>query len=108
VIEAVEAVTHFRSEMKLLPTPGFGEFGSYAQYHVAEESIVAVKPINLTHVGSLLAVGRNRLGLPYNQRKFTSETVLIHAGAGGVGSIRNSTSESNGCLYIYDMQCRKL
>jgi len=44
--------------MSLLLTPGFGEFGSYAQYHVAEESIVAVKPINLTHVEAL--AGRNR------------------------------------------------
>jgi len=41
----LEAITHFRSEMSLLLTPGFGEFGSYAQYHVAEESIVAVKPL---------------------------------------------------------------
>jgi len=43
-------------------TPGFGEFGSYAQYHVAEESIVAVKPINLTHV-DLLAVGKEPPGI---------------------------------------------
>jgi len=27
----------------------FGEFGSYAQYHVADAAIVALKPANLSH-----------------------------------------------------------
>jgi len=92
------AITHFRSEMSLLLTPGFG---SYAQYHVAEESIVAVKPINLTHVERLACRWRkNRLGLPYNQ-KFTSRWDGSNScWAGGVGSIAIQLAKKAMVAYI--------
>jgi len=67
-----------------------GVQGCYAEYHVANERIVARKPSNLTHVqaasiplagctawDSLLTRAQLKIG----------ETVLIHAAAGGVGSL---------------------
>lgn len=52
VIEAIgEAVTDFKVGDNVYYSPQiFGEFGSYAQYHVADAAIVALKPANLSHI----------------------------------------------------------
>jgi NADPH2:quinone reductase len=68
--------------------PGRG--GSYAEYHVAREAIVASMPLNLSfeEAASIpLAGGTAWLGLIIRGRLHVGETVLIHAGAGGVGSL---------------------
>ena len=51
VVEAVgESVTNFKIGDEVYYSPQlFGESGSYAEYHVADESIVAHKPTNLSH-----------------------------------------------------------
>jgi hypothetical protein len=51
VVEAVgDAVTDFKIGDEVYYTPQiFGGDGSYAEYHVADESIVAHKPRNLSH-----------------------------------------------------------
>jgi NADPH:quinone reductase-like Zn-dependent oxidoreductase len=51
VIEAIgSAVTEFQVGDEVYYSPQiFGESGSYAQYHVADEDIVATKSINLSH-----------------------------------------------------------
>jgi NADPH:quinone reductase len=113
VIEAIgEAVTSFKVGDEVYYSPQvFGEFGSYAQYHVAEESIIAVKPINLTHVEAAcfpIAGGTAWDCLITRGNLQVGETVLIHALCGWSRFYRNSTGESNGCLCIYNMQCRKL
>jgi NADPH:quinone reductase len=105
VIEAIgEAVTHFQVGDEVYYSPQiFGEFGSYAQYHVAEESIVAVKPINLTHVEAAclpLAGGTAWDCLVTRGNLQVGETVLIHAGAGGVGSIAIQLAKAMGA-YVY-------
>jgi len=47
--------------MSLLLTPGFGEF--MLNTTIAEESIVAVKPINLTHVEAALPLAEEPPGI---------------------------------------------
>lgn len=77
--------------------------GSYAQYHVADKSIVARKPANLSHVEAasiplvwatvwdcLVTRGQLQIG----------ESVLIHAGAGGVGSIAIQLAKAMGA-YVF-------
>lgn len=105
VIEAIgEAVTHLQVGDEVYYSPQiFGEFGSYAQYHVAEESIVAVKPINLTHVEAAclpLAGGTAWDCLVTRGNLQVGETVLIHAGAGGVGSIAVQLAKAIGA-YVF-------
>jgi NADPH2:quinone reductase len=105
VIEAIgEAVTCFKVGDEVYYSPQiFGEFGSYAQYHVAEEGIVAVKPINLTHVEAAclpLAGGTAWDCLVTRGNLQVGETVLIHAGAGGVGSIAIQLAKAMGA-YVF-------
>src|SRR5688572_20804134 len=85
------AVTDFKVGDEVYYTPRiFGGDGSYAEYHVADESIIAHKPRNISHfeAASLSLTGGTawetlvtRGGLQ------VGESILIHAGAGGVGSI---------------------
>jgi NADPH:quinone reductase-like Zn-dependent oxidoreductase len=68
--------------------PGRG--GSFAEYHVAEEAIVAHKPSNLSHneAASIpLAGGTAYDALITRAQLQVGETVLIHGGSGGVGSL---------------------
>ena len=105
VVEAVgEAVTEFSVGDEVYYSPNiFGESGSYAEYHAADEAIVAKKPTLLSHTEAccfpcaggtawdcLVTRGNLRVG----------ETVLIHAGAGGVGSIAVQLAKAAGA-YVF-------
>ena len=64
--------------------------GSYADYHVAAESIVAKKPASLTHLeaASLTLVGGTAWeALAVRAQLKAGESILIHGGAGGVGHV---------------------
>ncbi len=64
--------------------------GSYAEFHAAEESIVSRKPANLSYpeAASLpLAAGTAWEMLVSRAELRIGESVLIHGGAGGVGSL---------------------
>ncbi|WP_347566206.1 zinc-binding dehydrogenase [Scytonema sp. UIC 10036] len=81
----------------------FGKFGSYAQYHVADAAIVAFKPINLSHIEAAcfpLAGGTAWDCLVTRGNLQVGETVLIHAGAGGVGSIAVQLAKAMGAYVI--------
>ena len=63
--------------------------GSYAQYYVADKSIVARKPANLSHIeaANMPLIGTTvRDCLMIRGQLQAGESVLIHAGAGGIGS----------------------
>ncbi|MFC4852741.1 zinc-dependent alcohol dehydrogenase family protein [Actinophytocola glycyrrhizae] len=63
--------------------------GSYADYNVVAEDIVAQKPRNLSHVEAAaipLAGGTAWEAIVRRLAVRPGETVLVHAGAGGVGS----------------------
>ncbi|WP_458189386.1 zinc-binding dehydrogenase [Haladaptatus sp. NG-WS-4] len=90
VVEAVgESVTDFDVGDEVFYTPEiFGERGSYAEYHVADESIVARKPRTLSHTEAAalpLAGGTAWEGIVTRGEASVGETVLVH-GAGGVGA----------------------
>ncbi|MFC7238545.1 zinc-binding dehydrogenase [Saliphagus sp. GCM10025317] len=90
VVETVgDEVTDFEAGDEVFYTPEiFGEQGSYAEYHVADESIVARKPESLSHEEAAalpLAGGTAWEAIVERGDVTAGETVLIH-GAGGVGS----------------------
>lgn len=105
VIEAVgEAVTEFEMGNEVYYSPQvFGESGSYAQYHVADTGIVALKPSNLSHIEAAcfpLAGGTAWDCLVTRGNLQIGESVLIHAGAGGVGSIAIQLAKAMGA-YVF-------
>jgi NADPH:quinone reductase-like Zn-dependent oxidoreductase len=62
--------------------------GSYAQYHCAHESIIALKPKNISHLEAAtlpLAAGTAWEMLVTRAQLKINQTILIHGGAGGVG-----------------------
>jgi NADPH:quinone reductase len=105
VVEAVGGgVKDFKIGDEVFYTPEiFVGQGSYAEYHVVNEAIAAHKPSNLTHIEAAsipLAGGTawealvNRAGLE------VGETVLIHAGAGGIGTLAIQIAKAIGAYVI--------
>src|SRR5690606_15249857 len=92
VVEAVGAdVTEFAPGDEVYYTPKiFGGAGSYAEVHVADVDLVGRKPRNLSHVeaASLTLVGGTVWEASVSRARLrVGETILIHGGAGGVGTI---------------------
>ncbi|MEO1300369.1 MAG: zinc-dependent alcohol dehydrogenase family protein [Cyanobacteria bacterium J06636_16] len=105
VVEAVgETVTEFKLGDEVYYSPKiFGGSGSYAQYNVADESIVAIKPKNLSHIEAAcfpLAGGTAWECLVTRGNLQVGESVLIHAGAGGVGSLAIQLAKAMGA-YVF-------
>ncbi|TVP60167.1 MAG: NADPH:quinone oxidoreductase [Nodularia sp. (in: Bacteria)] len=77
--------------------------GANAEYHVADESIVAKKPANLTHIEAAsvpIAGGTAYAALITRANIKIGETVLIHGGAGGVGTFAIQIAKAAGA-YVY-------
>lgn len=92
VVEAVgPGVTAFAPGDEVWYTPQiFDGPGSYAEYHVAAESIIGKKPPSLTHLeaASLTLVGGTAWeALVVRAGLRVGESILIHGGAGGVGHV---------------------
>ncbi len=92
VIEAVgPGVTAFAPGDEVWYTPQiFDGPGSYAEYHVAAESIIGKKPASLSHLeaASLTLVGGTAWeALVVRAGLRVGESILIHGGAGGVGHV---------------------
>ncbi len=92
VVEAVgPGVTSFKPGDEVWYTPQiFDGPGSYAEYHVANESIVGHKPASLSHLeaASLTLVGGTAWeALVVRAQLRVGESILIHGGAGGVGHV---------------------
>lgn len=91
VVEAVgPGVKAFQPGEAVFYTPEiFGNpAGSYAEYHVVPETIVARKPANLSHVEAAaipLAAGTAWEAVIRRLAIRPGESILIHGGAGGVG-----------------------
>lgn len=101
VVEAVgPGVTSFVAGDEVWYTPQiFDGPGSYAEYHVAAESIIGKKPPQLSHLeaASLTLVGGTvwealvvRMGLR------VGESILVHGGAGGVGHVAIQVAKAMG------------
>lgn len=92
VVEAIgSGVTNFAPGDEVWYTPQiFDGPGSYAEYHVAAESIIGKKPPTLSHLeaASLSLVGGTAWeALTVRAALRVGESILIHGGAGGVGHI---------------------
>ncbi len=103
VEEAGEAVTDFEAGDEVYYTPEIdGSGGSYAEYHVADESIVARKPSTLSHTeaAALPLAGGTAYDAVYTRGDVgAGETVLIH-GAGGVGSHAVQMADAAGAQVV--------
>ncbi|MCD0497568.1 zinc-dependent alcohol dehydrogenase family protein [Achromobacter sp. MY14] len=101
VVEAVgPGVTAFVPGDEVWYTPQiFDGQGSYAEYHVAAESIVGKKPPSLSHLeaASLTLVGGTAWeALVVRAGLRVGESILIHGGAGGVGHVAIQLAKSIG------------
>ncbi|MFB8443132.1 zinc-binding dehydrogenase [Streptomyces niveus] len=70
--------------------PVFTGQGTYAEFHVVDQAVVARKPAGLSHVeaAGLALVGMTAWeGLVERAGLRVGERVLVHGGAGGVGSV---------------------
>jgi len=105
VEELGPGVTEFQVGDEVFYTPEiFGNpHGSYAEYTVASAGIVARKPSNLSHIeaaGIPLAGGTAWEAVIRRLNVRPGETILIHGGAGGVGSFAVQFAKAAGAHVI--------
>lgn len=101
VVEAVgPGVTAFAPGDEVWYTPQiFDGPGSYAEYHVANENIIAKKPVSLSHIeaASLSLVGGTVWEALVGRAALrVGESILIHGGAGGVGHVAIQVAKAIG------------
>ncbi|BDG05835.1 zinc-dependent alcohol dehydrogenase family protein [Anaeromyxobacter oryzae] len=106
VVEAVgPGVKAFGAGDEVYYTPEiFGNaLGTYAEYNVVPAAIVARKPARLTHVEAAampLAAGTAYDAIVRRLAVRPGETVLVHGGAGGVGSFAVQLARASGARVI--------
>ena len=105
VVEEVGAqVTEFVQGDEVYYTPKiFGGPGSYAEQHVADVELVGRKPANLSHLEAAsltLAGGTVWEALVTRAQLQVGETILIHGGAGGVGTIAIQVAKAIGARVL--------
>jgi NADPH:quinone reductase len=111
VIEEVgSGVTEFRAGDAVYYTPQiFGGPGSYAEQHVADVALVGRKPENISHLeaASLTLVGGTVWEALVTRARLTvGETILIHGGTGGVGTIAIQVAKAMGARVITTAKAR--
>ena len=103
IAEIGSAVEDFEVGDEVYYTPEIsGAPGTYAEYQAVNESIVAHKPSNLSHVEAAsipLAGGTAWGALAPRANVWAGETVLIH-GCGGVGSLAVQIAKASGA-YVF-------
>jgi NADPH2:quinone reductase len=105
VVEEVGAgVTTFSPGDEVWYTPQiFDGPGSYAEYHVAPESIIGKKPASLSHLeaASLTLVGGTVWeALIVRAALRVGESILVHGGAGGVGHVAIQLAKALGARVL--------
>lgn len=105
IVEAVgPGVTGWEPGAKVFYTPHlFGRPGTYAELQAVEADIVVEKPVNLTFLEAAslpLAGGTAWDAIIRLAAVKPGETVLIHAGAGGVGSLAVQLARAAGARVI--------
>jgi NADPH2:quinone reductase len=105
VVEAVgDRVTHLKAGDEVFYCARIhGRQGTYAEYHVEDAEIVVKKPAHLTfeEAASLPLAGMTAWDaiVTFFQTK-PGDTVLIHAGAGGVGSLAVQMAKAAGARVL--------
>lgn len=105
VVEEIGAgVTAFAPGDEVWYTPQiFQGQGSYAEYHVAAENIIAKKPAALSHLeaASLSLVGGTAWeALVVRAGLRVGESILVHGGAGGVGHVAIQLAKAIGAKVL--------
>ncbi len=105
VIEEIGSdVTEFAVGDAVYYTPKiFGGWGSYAEQHVADVELVGRKPENLSHLeaASLTLAGGTVWEAFFTRAQLAAgETVLIHGGAGGVGTLAIQVAKAMGARVL--------
>jgi NADPH2:quinone reductase len=111
VVEAVgPGVGGFEPGAKVFYTPRiFGRPGTYAEQQVVEADIVVSKPENLTFLeaASLPLAGGTAWDMVVRLAAVKpGETVLVHAGAGGVGSLAVQLARASGARVLATASAR--
>ncbi len=104
VEEAGSEVGDFKPGDEVYYSPSIlGGPGTYAEYHVVPASLAATKPANISHeqaAGIPLAGETAWDALITRGRLQVGETVLIHGGSGGVGSLAVQIAKAAGA-YVF-------
>ncbi len=105
VEEVGPGMTEFRPGDEVYYTPEiFGNAaGTYAEYNVAAVSIIAPKPKNLSFIEAAaipLAAGTAWDGVIRRLSLRVGQTILIHGGAGGVGSFAVQIAKAAGARVL--------
>ena len=102
IVEVGSGVENFKIGDQVYYTPEiFKGQGSYAQYHSVHESIIALKPKNLSHLEAAtlpLAAGTAWEMLVTRAQLKVNQTILIHGGAGGVGILTVQIAKAMGAI----------
>lgn len=89
--------------------PVFAGQGTYAEFHVVDQAVVARKPAGLSHVeaAGLALVGITAWeGLVERAGLRVGERVLVHGGAGGVGSVAVQLASALGAEVVTTARAR--
>jgi NADPH2:quinone reductase len=104
VVEAIGGcVKAFKPGDEVFYSPSiWGLPGSYAEYHAADESIVALKPKNLSFIeaATLPLAGMTAWDAMDFLKPHPGSTLLVHAAAGGVGSLAVQMAEAAGARVL--------
>lgn len=94
---------HVGDEVFYTPEIFGNRFGSYAEYEPVPAAIVAPKPASLSHVQAAaipLAGGTAWEAVVRRLQVRPGETILIHGGAGGVGSFAVQFAKASGAFVL--------
>ncbi|MFC8080328.1 zinc-binding dehydrogenase [Streptomyces sp. NPDC057307] len=89
--------------------PVFAGQGTYAEFHVVDQALVAPKPARLSHVeaAGLALVGVTAWeALAERAQVRVGERVLVHGGAGGVGSVAVQVAGALGAEVVTTARAR--
>ena len=96
-------ITRFKKGDAVYAFLNYKEEGGYAQFAIAKENWAAPKPKTLTHQEAAaipLAASTAWLALVETAKLGSGQTVLIHGGSGGVGSLAIQIAKAHGAKVI--------
>lgn len=104
IVEAVGVKTNlFKVGDLVYSRPDIKRNGTYAEYVAVRETEISIKPRTISHMeaASIPLVGITAWDALFTKAKLkTGDRVLIHAGAGGVGSIAVQLAKAHGAHVI--------
>ncbi|MBB6330992.1 NADPH:quinone reductase-like Zn-dependent oxidoreductase [Chryseobacterium sediminis] len=103
VITVGEAVKKWKAGDKVYYSPRFGGTGSYAEYHITDESSLSRMPDNLSYeeAAAIPLIGGTVWEMLVVRAQIKKgDRILILGGAGGVGSLAIQVAKSLGA-YVY-------